>query len=392
LERQPIENAAQAFIAKFPDDIESYFAKAESERLPLEEQLRRLASRQILEEGGKIDFAKKLKDEKLARWNELKEQLAQFDAEKPEPLPQAMMVSDVSHIPPPVTIPGKRDAEEIAPGILSVLDEGPLTYQTPSTSSNTTGRRTALAEWLGSKDNPLTPRVMVNRLWQYHFGRGLVESSSDFGRLGQPPSHPELLDYLASQFVHGGWEMKRMHRLMVTSATYRQGSNPQSAIRNPQSTPRRLDAEQIRDAALTVTGELDGRCGGEGSEWTVNRRSIYLKVFRNKRDAVLDVFDVPDGSGSVPLRNVTTTATQSLLMINGPWMVERAKTLAGRIGREAKDPAQQVRLAYRLIFARMPTAEEEAEGVAFIAGEKGPERLADFCHVLINSNEFIYVD
>ena len=392
LERQPIENAAKSFIVKFPDDIESYFAKAE--RAPLEEQLRRLASRQIIEEGGKIDFTKKLKDEKLARWKELKEQLAKFDADKPQPLPEAMMVSDVSHIPPPVTIPGKRDAEEIAAGILSVLDEGPLAYQTPSASSNTTGRRTALAQWLGSADNPLTPRVMVNRLWQYHFGRGLVESASDFGRLGQPPSHPELLDYLAREFVRGGWEMKRMHRLMVHSRAYRQGSasNPQSAIRNPQSTPRRLDAEQIRDAALAVTGELDGRSGGEGSEWTTNRRSIYLKVFRNKRDAVLDVFDVPDGSGSVPQRNVTTTPTQSLLMINGPWMVERAKTLAGRISREAKGPTEQVRLAYRLIFARMPTAEEEAEGIAFIVGQERAERIADLCHVLLNSNEFVYVD
>ncbi|HUE74967.1 MAG TPA: PSD1 and planctomycete cytochrome C domain-containing protein [Pirellulaceae bacterium] len=241
LERQPIANAAKAFIAKFPDDIESYFAKAESERLPLEEQLRRLASRQIVEEGGKIDFTKKLKDEKLARWKELKEQLAKFDAEKPEPLAEAMMVSDVSHIPPPVTIPGKRDPEEILPGILSVLDEGPLAYQIPSAGLNTTGRRTALAQWLGSEDNPLTPRVLVNRLWQYHFGRGLVESSSDFGRLGQPPTQPELLDYLAAEFVRGGWEMKRMHRAMVTSAAYREGSGFRvqgTEIRNPQSTIR----------------------------------------------------------------------------------------------------------------------------------------------------------
>jgi hypothetical protein len=413
LERQPIENAAKAFIAKFPDDIESYFAKAESERLPLEEQLRRLASRQILEEGGKIDFTKKLKDEKLARWKELKEQLANFDAEKPEPLPQAMMVSDVSHIPPPVTIPGKRDAEEIAPGILSVLDEGPLAYQIPSAGLNTTGRRTALAQWLGSESNPLTPRVMVNRLWQYHFGRGLVESASDFGRLGQPPSQPELLDYLARHFVSGGWEMKRVHRMMVTSAAYRQdsgfrvqgsgerdqtsedGGQASKARHSPLTTHyspafRRLDAEQIRDAVLAVTGELDGRSGGEGSEWGTTRRSIYLKVLRNKRDAVLDVFDVPDGSSSTPLRNVTTTPTQSLLMINGPWMLERAKILAARIGREAKEPAEQVRLAYRLAFARLPTAEEEADAAAFVSGDR--ERLVDLCHVLLNSNEFVYVD
>ena len=407
LERQPIANAANAFIAKFPDDIESYFTK--TDRAPLEEQLRRLASRQIIEEGGKIDFSKKLKDEKLARWKELKEELARFDAEKPAPLAEAMMVSDVSHIPPPVTIPGKRDAEEILPGILSVLDEGPLNYQTPPGNSNSTGRRSALAQWLGSADNPLTPRVLVNRLWQYHFGRGLVESSSDFGRLGQPPSHPELLDYLAREFVRGGWEMKRMHRRMVTSCAYREigqvsgyagarVSANESTLAPPHSHTlipgriRRLDAEQIRDAALAVTGELDGTSGGEGSAWETTRRSIYLKVFRNKRDAVLDVFDVPDGSSSTPLRNVTTTPTQSLLMINGPWMLERAKTLAGQVERDAKEPAEQVRLAYRLVFARMPTAEEEADAVAFVSGHEARERLADLCHVLLNSNEFVYVD
>jgi hypothetical protein len=183
---------------------------------------------------------------------------------------------------------------------------------------------------------------------------------------------------------------------MVTSSAYREGQigNSQSAIRNPHSFPRRLDAEQIRDAALAVTGELDGSAGGEGSEWSTSRRSVYLKAFRNKRDAVLDVFDVPDGSGSVPQRNVTTTPTQSLLMINGPWMVERAKVLAGRISREANEPAEQVRLAYRLIFGRQPEDEEQRDGVAFLSPGDGAStgQLADLCHVLLNSNEFIYVD
>jgi cytochrome c553 len=406
LERPLIDAAAKAFIAKFPDDIESYFTK--SDRTPLEEQLRRLASRQIIEEGGKVDFEKKLKGEALERWKELKKQLAELEADKPPPLPQAMMISDVGPVAPPVTIPGKRDAEEILPGILSVLDENPLPYQTPSTSSSTTGRRTALAQWLGSPDNPLTPRVMVNRLWQYHFGRGLVESASDFGRLGQPPSHPELLDYLASEFVRGGWEMKRMHRLMVTSAAYREGSglgvrgsaegsrrsdsdhSPLTIYHSPP--PRRLDAEQIRDGALAVTGELDGRSGGEGGDWTSTRRSIYLKVFRNKREPLLDVFDAPDGISSVPQRNATTTPTQSLLVINGPWLRERAQALARRISTRAQGPDEQVRLAYRLAFARLPTAEEEAEAVAYLSDQAQRDRLTEFCHVLLSSNEFLYVD
>jgi len=225
IEKPHVDAAAKAFIAKFPVDIEPLFSKPEGERTPLEAQLVRLAGRQIIEEGGKVDFPKKLKGDEKTKWEGLKKQLAEQEKAKPQPLPEAMMVSDVGPVASPVVIPGKRKAEEIAPGVLSVLNPAPLEILQPSTSLSSTGRRTALAQWLTRPDNPLTPRVMVNRIWQYHFGKGLVESSSDFGRLGQPPSHPELLDNLAADFVESGWSMKETHRRILTSAAYRQVSH-----------------------------------------------------------------------------------------------------------------------------------------------------------------------
>src|SRR5205823_8251872 len=159
---------------------------------------------------------------------------------------------------------------------------------------------------------------------------------SDFGRLGEPPSHPELLDWLASELLANDWSMKRLHRQMVTSAAYRQASHgPEAAAsvaKDPANkwlarmTVRRLAAEQIRDAALAVTSEIDWRMGGEARDWSkASPRAVYLKVLRNKQESTLDVFDAPDGIFTTPVRNVTTTATQSLFMINGPWTMQRAK-------------------------------------------------------------------
>lgn len=400
IEKPHVDAAAKAFIAKFPVDIEPLFSKPEGERTPLEAQLVRLAGRQIIEEGGKVDFSKKLKGDEKTKWEGLKKQLAEQEKTKPQPLPEAMMVSDVGPVASPVMIPGKRKAEEIAPGVLSVLNPAPLEILQPSTSLNSTGRRTALAQWLTRPDNPLTPRVMVNRLWQYHFGKGLVESSSDFGRLGQPPSHPELLDNLAADFVESGWSMKDVHRRLLGSAAYRQVSHgvemQDSSAKDPgnkwvsRMTVRRLGAEQIRDAALTATGELDGTRGGPGGDNASSRRSVYLKVLRNKRDDLLDVFDVPDGSSSIPERNVTTTPNQSLLMINGPWMLARAQALAERVERDGK--VDRVKFLYQTLLGRLPSTEESASATKFLGDGGSKERLIDLCHVLLNSNEFLYVD
>jgi hypothetical protein len=407
LERPLVDDAAAKFIKKFPAEIEPLFGMSPADRKPLEEQLCRLASRQIVEEGGKIDFAQKLKGEQKKQWESLRKQLAEFDAIKPAAEPTAMMVTDVSSVAPPVTLPGKRESKEIAPGLLSVIDPAPLDCSPPSADSKTTGRRSALAAWLTRSDNPLTPRVIVNRVWQQHFGRGLVETASDFGRLGQPPSHPELLDYLTRRFVESGWSLKWLHREIVLSAAYRRssiGDSIRDSVRKDPSnrwlarmTVRRLSAEQIRDAALSTTGQIDLAVGGPSASWESWRRSIYLKTVRNSRDLLLDAFDVPDGSASVPQRNVTTTPSQALTLINGPWMIARAQALALRLERDVPSGGSSIldsRIirAYQLALGRDPSTDELTRASVFVTDEGQAAAMADFCHVLLNSNEFLYVD
>ncbi|MDX1948096.1 MAG: DUF1553 domain-containing protein, partial [Pirellulaceae bacterium] len=339
------------------------------------------------------------------KWEKLRAELAALEAEKPPPLPCAPSVTDVGPLAPEVSIPGRRNAEPIEPGGLSVLDPNPLPI-VPNPSQQTTGRRTALAHWITSDTNPLPSRVLANRLWQHHFGRGLAESPSDFGRLGEPPSHPELLDYLASELLDRGWSLKHLHRQMVTSAAYRQASHGPEVTASAQKDPlnkfvarmtvRRLSAEQVRDAAVAITGELDTRMAGPGGDsGKTARRAVYLKVQRNSRDATLDVFDVPDGLASMPVRNITTTPTQSLFMINGPWMMLRAKALARRL--ESNSSAtldERVATAYRLAYGRVPRPDEAAAVRQFLQASDtgGNAALVDFCHVLLNSSEFLYVD
>jgi Protein of unknown function (DUF1553) len=268
-----------------------------------------------------------------------------------------------------------------------------------------------LAEWIASPENPLPSRVLANRLWQAHFGRGLCESPSDFGRLGEPPSHPELLDYLATELLApaGGcpdWSMKRLHRLMVISATYRQASHGVEAAASAASDPlnkwlarmtvRRLAAEQIRDAAMAASGELNLQIGGEAGDWKkTNRRAVYLKVLRNEQEPTLEVFDAPDGIFTTPVRNVTTTATQSLFMINGPWTMQRAKAFARRVSTDSSlTHEQRAAYAYALTYGRPPTAAEADHAVNFVLtnSASSDDALVDLCHVLLNSNEFLYVD
>jgi hypothetical protein len=402
-------SASKTTLVKFTDDLQVMMAKPPAERTPYEAQLVYLIEYQATDGEGKADIGAKLKGEKKEEWQKLKDELAKFDHLRPKPIPFISAVTDIGPIAPEVTIPGRRTGpgsadEPIEPGPLSVLDDSPIPV--PSVASATTGRRTALAQWLASDDNPLPSRVLANRLWQQHFGRGLAESPSDFGRLGQPPSHPELLDYLARELLDHDWSLKRLHRLMVTSATYRQASHGPEAAASAAIDPlnrwlarmpvRRLAAEQVRDAAIAVAGELDPRMNGEGGDsGKTNRRAVYLKVFRNKQDPTLDVFDVPDGISTMPVRNVTTTPTQSLYMINGPWMMLRAKAFARRLEREPSTTlAERAATAYGLAFGRSPTAEELQAATEFLQANpaQSHDALVDFCHILLNSNEFLYVD
>ncbi len=337
----------------------------------------------------------------------------------------------------------KNPGGVVDPGFPSVLSE---TLPPPSitpTALGTTGRRKALAEWLTRPDHPLTARVIVNRLWQGHFGRGLVATPSDFGTQGREPSHPELLDWLATELVARGWSLKAMHRLMVTTATYRQSSAPSAKALelDPENTllarmpRRRLEAEAVRDALLAVSGTLDRRVGGPsvfpdlppGVEtrggWTRsasasdrNRRTLYVFVRRNLRYPLLDAFDAPDTNTTCPERNVSVNAPQALMLLNSDLILDQARALAGRLYREASDRndrASLIRATYRLAFAREPDPDESARGLAFLESEPAlvsgrpaalpvpmPDGLApaqaaamvDYCHALLNLNEFVFVD
>ena len=298
-------------------------------------------------------------------------------------------------------------------------------------------RRKALAAWIANADNPLTPRVIVNRLWGYHFGAGLVRTPSDFGFQGGLPSHPELLDWLAGELARPSkgkaWSLKRIQRLIVTSATYEQASavrgqelaakkadTPQSALRDPQSAdaenrllwrqmPRRLEAETFRDAVLSVSGELDSRLGGPGyRDWTVssagnnetyavfdavggefNCRSIYRTCLRTGTSPLLDILDCPDPSVATPRRSMTTTPLQALALLNNKFIEHYAERFADRLRREAgDDAAAQVKRAYALALAREPAADEAEVARQFVANHG----LTQFCIVLFNASEFIDID
>ncbi|HZY88095.1 MAG TPA: DUF1553 domain-containing protein, partial [Gemmataceae bacterium] len=279
--------------------------------------------------------------------------------------------------------------------------------------------RRRLAAWVTHPKNPLFARVIVNRLWHHHFGVGLVDTPNDFGFNGGRPSHPELLDWLAAELAAGGWRLKRLHRLMVTSAAYRQASAWDGRAARIDAgdrllwrkAPRRLEAEAVRDAALHVAGRLDLRMGGPGFQDTrqvrapgtsailylpadgdgegPRRRSLYRVWSRGGRDRLLDVFDCPDPSATAPSRAVTTTPLQALALLNNALVLRTARDFAERLEREAGgDVGRQVRRAYLLAYGRPPNA-AEAELATRAVRAHG---LAVLARAIFNSNEFLSVD
>jgi len=276
----------------------------------------------------------------------------------------------------------------------------------PPAGSRTTHKRAAFARWLTDADagaGTLVARVIVNRLWAHHLGRGIVPTVSDFGVRGEPPSHPELLDYLASELIRGGWKLKPVHRRIVLSRAYQQSAardaardkaDPDNRLFGRQSV-RRLEAEVIRDSILSVGGILDSTPFGPGSlNDGMTRRSIYFTMKRSRLIPALTVFDAPDGTAGVGERPSTTVAPQALHLMNNPQVRAAAKGLAKR-SLSAGDDAAVVRRAYRLALGRAPTAGEQADAAAFLRGTTGPAReaaAADFCQVLFCLNEFLYAE
>ena len=410
------QKAIDRAIRMMPQDIKDIYRKPRTDNTPLELQLVALVEWQVRDD--QKNPSRKMEGKIKEQWEDLNRQLAKFDDYRPAPIPFAMAVTDIGPNAPATVVPGDPADAEILPGFLSVLDAEPVRIVPPANGVNSTGRRTALAKWITSPDNPLSTRVIVNRIWQYHFGRGLVSTPNDFGRLGERPSHPDLLDWLARRFVADGWSFKKLHRLLMTSATYRQTAlreTPEMADRKDPENRwlwrmpiRRLDAEQIRDSMLAVSGELDTLMAGPSVDESVPRRTIYTKVLRNTPNPLLRAFDAPDGFDSTPMRDVTTTATQALMMINGDWTLARAKVWAGSLrNEELKDPRQMVIRAFRSATGQDPQSRLVSRAVLFLQEQSKREQaadplasakladdkaLVDFCHVLLNSNEFLYVD
>jgi hypothetical protein len=284
--------------------------------------------------------------------------------------------------------------------------------------SRTPYRRRNLAHWMTdvhSGAGNLLARVIVNRLWQHHFGRGLVSTPSDFGAQGEPPSHPELLDWLAQELIRNGWRLKPMHKLMMTSAVYMQSAEFDSVrgkadldnVLHWRRTRHRLEGEVIRDAMLAAGGSLDKTMFGAGTlDQNQKRRSIYFTVKRSQMIPLLTLFDAPDSLQGIGQRPSTTVAPQALWMLNNPQVQSYAKAFAERLKPAAVDsPADAVRLAYQIAYSRLPTESEQNDAVEFIseqrkqfaaAGKKEDEALlaslSSFCQVLFSLNEFIYVE
>ncbi len=396
-------------VEKFPLDIQACFHKPLDERTSWEHQMAYLVERQFQEEGGG-PLAGMSKEHK-EQHERLKQELAEFDEIKPQAAPPLMTVANFQGPVSPTLIPDSSHPSPITPGFPVVLTRDAASSKSSGDNQEDSRlRRTELAQWICRADNPLTTRLIVNRIWQHHFGRGLVATPNDFGHLGQPPSHPELLDWLAVTFVENGWSTKRLHKLILMSATWRQSAQHPQAADFGRADPadqwlwrapvRRLNAEQIRDSMLCVSGELDRRRGGPGVDNHVPRRSLYIRRHRNKPVDLLHAFDAANGLKSVAERNRTTTPMQALLMINGAFSLERAKKLALYVQQSALSTSEEtLAYAFRLTWGRPPTDVELTESLEFLgtAPEQAAtsidgEKLIDFCHVLLNSNEFLYID
>ncbi|EMI19378.1 protein containing DUF1549, partial [Rhodopirellula maiorica SM1] len=358
-----IQHATREKADKFIDEIKAMIHKRPHERTPYEHQIASLAERQFDLPYDKL--SQWLSDEQEAERQQLHQKLAEFDSIKPKPLPTIDFVgSDVGPVAPVTYVLDDKDKTPIAPGFITLLDDGDAEITPPPASLRSTGRRTALADWIASPENPLTARVIVNRIWQQHFGVGLVETSSDFGQLGVPPTHPQLLDWLASRFIEEGWSLKKLHRRILLSATYRQTSqrplDDSLAAADPNNqllwrmNPRRLSGEEINDAVLTASGELKSK-----------KRAIYKTVRRNSLDPLLAAFDAPDRIRSVGKRHRTTTSPQALLLSNGSWSHDRATAITKRLANSG-DEEMLIANVYQMLLSRQPSLDEVQMAMEFL--------------------------
>ncbi len=442
---------------RFPENVQQAVAKPEAERTPGEQLL---AAQVLSINPPRRDVIAALSSAEKDEWQTLTDQIEALDAERPPEPAMAEIVTDGDYrfapngpgdeiigcpecrIPPdePGTFlhtEGGPDykappsyflirgdpfspGSETQPGFLSVATYGDPPTAIPRPDGRTSGRRLALANWITSRDNPLTARVLINRMWHHHFGRGIVRTLDNLGKMGDAPTHPELLDWLAVEFVDRGWSIKEMHRLLMTSEAYQMASavdndaNLSADVDNQwlsRYRGQRLEAEVVRDAIMTVSGGIDLTVGGEpifpyipqdildasqGKGIWLNqpdgpdvwRRSVYVYRRRSLGFPFFDTFDLPDQNQTAAARNVSTVATQALTLMNNEFVLNQAELFAKRLENEApKDVDRQIELAYRIALSRSPSVDETA-----VAKDLVVERsLSDLTNVILNLNEFLYL-
>jgi hypothetical protein len=441
--------------ARFSEAIYRAAAKPESERTAGEKLLAVQVFEAVTVPPAELDAA--LAPEELAKKRALGAELDALEKTRPARLPMAEIVTDGDYrfsplgegddvvscpkcrIPPP--FPGsylhkgtgryetppsyllvRGDPEsrgaQMQPGFVEVATVGRPPTAIPRPDGRTSGRRLALAKWIGSSEHPLTARVIVNRIWQKHFGRGLVSTLENFGKMGDTPSHPELLDWLAVDFMDGGWRLKRLTKLMMLSEAYQMASAYDLAANvsaDPENRylwrfrPQRLEAEIVRDALLTVGGNINLEVGGEPifpfmskeiltgqfrGKWENTpegpaawRRGVYVYQRRSLPYPMFDTFDHPDMNASAGARNVSTVPTQALTLLNNPFVLDEASRFAARVRQGATDPNAQVALAYHIALSRPPTPAEQTIARALITKQS----LEALTHVLVNLDEFLYM-
>jgi hypothetical protein len=409
-------------MSRFPAEIQEVLQMDPAARNPYQWQMAVKALPQVTFSDEAV--AARLKGEAKTRYRELQAELAKFDPLKPADLPVAQTMVDHGAEAPKTHVLSQGawnvPLEEVQPGFPTILDPADAKI---SPVNGSTGRRAALANWLADPKNPLTARVMVNRVWHYHFGRGLVSTPSDFGVMGERPVNRELLDYLAATFVEDGWSIKKLHRRILLSAVYQQSSeyNAASAAIDPENklqwrwSRRRLDSEAIRDSMLAVAGVLNRKMYGPGvfpplppgmvtrGGWKdaedpseAVRRSVYIFVRRNTRYPMMEAFDMPDTHESCARRNHTISAMQALELINNQLVADWAAAMARRVGNdEGLTDEARIDRAWRLAYSRPASGAERESAKSFLAkqaaaGSASP--LADLCQALMNSNEFLYID
>jgi hypothetical protein len=440
---------------RFPDTFFQVIVKPEQERTPGEALLAAQVLKAASVSGAQVDRV--LTPPEAARKKDLTAQIAALEKQRPEPLPMAEIATDGDYRSSPlgegddtvscpkcrIPVPGagpyvhkgpgryevppsyfliRGDVEShgslMKPGFIDVITYGNPPTEIERPDGRTSGRRLALAQWIASPQNPMTARVIVNRLWQKHFGRGIVATLENFGKMGEQPTHQDLLDWMAVEFMDRGWSMKQITKLMMMSDAYQMASafNDDADSKNdPENLyvwrfrPQRLEAEIVRDSMLAAGGNINLEIGGEPifphvpedilasqyrGKWVNTpegpaawRRGVYVYQRRSLPYPMFDTFDHPDMNFTAGARHVSTVPTQALTLLNNPFVLSEAAFLADRVRQQARDPNSQVELAYRIALARPATGTEIAIGTDLIKKQS----LASFTHVVLNLDEFLYM-